>query len=183
VWFAGTATSWSGEPQSLLMLGSADVQGELWLRVLLPIRPNGTTGWIPRNNVVLSRTHYWIVVDKRARLVEVYRRGRLVRRFEAVIGKPATPTPDGLAAVYEIDPQPDPEGFLGPWALPLTVFSNVLFNFGGGPGRVAIHGRGGASLLDPLGSAQSHGCIRIDNGPIDWMAANIPQGAPVQITG
>jgi lipoprotein-anchoring transpeptidase ErfK/SrfK len=43
-------------------------------------------------------------------------------------------------------------------------------SFGGGPGRVAIHGRDGTSLLDPLGSARSHGCIRIDNGPITWMA-------------
>jgi len=181
--YVGVATSWSGEPQSLLVFGSADGRGGQWLRVLLPIRPNGTTGWIPRNNVVLVSTGYWVIVDKRARAVEIYRRGRLVHRFPAVIGKPATPTPDGLAAIYERDPQPDPGGFLGPWALPLTVFSNVLFNFGGGPGRVAIHGRAGASLADPLGSARSHGCIRIDNGPIDWMAANIPQGAPVQITG
>jgi len=47
----------------------------------------------------------------------------------------------------------------------------------------AIHGRDGASLSDPLGSARSHGCTRIDDGSIDWMAANIPQGTPVQITG
>ena len=100
-----------------------------------------------------------------------------------MIGKPVTPTPDGLAAIYERDPQPDPQGFLGPWALPLTIFSNVLFNFGGGPGRVAIHGRDGASLNDPLGSARSHGCIRIDNSSIDWMAANISPGTPVNITG
>jgi lipoprotein-anchoring transpeptidase ErfK/SrfK len=39
----------------------------------------------------------------------------------------------------------------------------VLDDYGGGPGRVAIHGRAGASLLDPLGTARSHGCIRIDN--------------------
>ena len=151
--------------------------------MLLPIRPNHTTGWIPRDNVTLLSTRYWTTVDKRARTVTIYRNGKLVERFRAVIGKPATPTPDGLAAIYERDPQPDPHGFLGPWALPLTIFSNVLFNFGGGPGRVAIHGRDGASLSDPLGSARTHGCIRIDNGPIDWMAARLPQGAPVQITG
>ena len=121
MWLVGTGTSWSSEPQVLLVLGSAYDHGREWLRV-------------------------------------------------------ATPTPDGLAAIYERDPQTDPSGFLGPWVLPLTVFSNVLFNFGGGPGRVAIHGRDGASLSDPLGSARSHGCIRIDNTSIDWMAANIPQG-------
>ncbi|MFZ0090088.1 MAG: L,D-transpeptidase family protein [Solirubrobacteraceae bacterium] len=183
IWRAGTATSWSAEPQVLLVLGSAQDNGREWLRVLLPIRPDGSTGWIPRDNVVLLLTRYWITVDKRARTVTIDRNGRRVHRFAAVIGKPATPTPDGLAAIYERDLQPDPQGFLGPWALPLTIFSNVLFDFGGGPGRVAIHGRGGASLNDPLGSAQSHGCIRIDNNSIDWMAANIPQGTPVTITG
>ena len=109
------------------------------------------------------------------------RNGRRLRRFRAVVGKAATPTPDGLAAIYEKDPQPDPTGFLGPWALPLTILSNVLHNFGGGPGRVAIHGRDGASLLNPLGSAASHGCIRIDNGPVTWMAHHLPQGTPVKI--
>jgi lipoprotein-anchoring transpeptidase ErfK/SrfK len=183
VWWVGPATSWSGEAQVLLVLGSATRHGRLWLRVLLPIRPDGIAGWIPRDNVSLSATRYWIAVDKRARTVTVLRDGRVLHRYQAVIGKPATPTPDGLAAIYEKDPQPDPGGFLGPWALPLTIFSRVLTNFGGGPGRVAIHGRGGASLQDPLGSARSHGCIRIDNGPIAWMANHIPQGAPVQITG
>ena len=183
VWWAGTATSWSAEPQVLLVLRSAVHHGRLWLCVLLPIRPNGATGWIPRDNVTLLSTRYWITVNKRTRTVTIYRDGRRVHRYEAVIGKPATPTPDGLAAIYEKDPQPDAGGFLGPWALPLTVLSNVLENFGGGPGRVAIHGRAGASLQDPLGSARSHGCIRIDNSPIVWMAQHIPQGTPVQIVG
>ncbi len=183
VWMVGTQTTWSGEPQQLLVLASAWYRGSEWLRVLLPIRPNETTGWIPRNNVVLLHTKYWITVDKVDRTVDIYRRGREVQSYEAVIGQATTPTPDGLAAIYERDPQPDPSGFLGPWALPLTIFSNVLFNFGGGPGRVAIHGRDGASLLDPLGSAESHGCIRIDDYAIDWMAANIPPGTPVEITG
>jgi lipoprotein-anchoring transpeptidase ErfK/SrfK len=183
VWWVGTETSWSSEPQVLLVLASAYHHGREWLRVLLPIRPNHTTGWIPRDNAVLLSTRYWITVDKHARTVSIYHDGRRVHRYPAVIGKPATPTPDGLAAIYEKDPQPDPTAFLGPWALPLTIFSNVLYNFGGGPGRVAIHGRDGASLLDPIGSARSHGCIRIDNAPITWMVHNIPQGTPVQITG
>ena len=183
VWRVGTATSWSAEPQSLLVLGSATYRGREWVRLLLPIRPDGTTGWIPRSNVVLTTTRYWITVDKGARTVTIYYRGDEVRRFLAVIGKPATPTPDGLAAIWERDPQPDPQGFLGPWAMPLTVLSNALFNFGGGPGRIAIHGRDGSSLENPLGSAASHGCVRIDNDEIDWMASHIQSGTPVDIKG
>jgi len=179
----GTTTDWSGEPEVLLVLGSAQVGSSQWLRVLLPIRPDGTSGWIPRNDVVLGRTDVWITLRMSERMLLVYHRGALVRSFRAVIGKPATPTPHGLAAIYERDRQADPGGFLGPWALPLTALSPVLTNFGGGPGRVAIHGRGGASLADPLGSARSHGCIRIDNAAIDWLAAHVAAGTPVQLTG
>jgi hypothetical protein len=182
IWRVGTETSWSSQAQVLLVLGSAMHRGRQWVRVLLPIRPDHSTGWIPRDNVTLLHTRYWVTVDTRARTVTVDRGGRRVHRYRAVIGKPGTPTPTGLAAIFERDPQPDPTGFLGPWALPLTVFSNVLLNFGGGPGRVAIHGRDGASFLDPIGSAASHGCIRIDNEPITWMAHHLPQGTPVQIT-
>lgn len=183
VWRVGTQTLWSREPQVLLVLGSAWRAGRAWLRVLLPIRPDGTSAWIPRDNATLLSTRYWIEVNKRARLVRVYRSGVLVRSFGAVIGKPATPTPDGLAAIYERDRQANPKGFLGTWALPLTALSNVLYNFGGGPGRVAIHGRGGTSLNDPLGSARSHGCVRVDNSSVQWLAYHVPQGAPVLITG
>ena len=58
----------------------------------------------------------------------------------------------------------------------------MLEDYGGGPGRVAIHGRAGASLLDPLGTARSHGCIRIDNVHVSWMASHLPVGTPVQVT-
>ena len=177
----GTATDWSQQPETLLVLGSRQGRSGQWLRVLLGVRPNGLSGWIPRADVLLSRTRVWITLDKHSRMVSVYRRGRLLRRFEAVIGKPATPTPDGLAAIYERDRQGDPGGFLGPWALPLTLFSDVLTNYGGGPGRIAIHGRGGASLADPLGSTRSHGCIRVDNDEIEWLATLAAQGTPFLI--
>jgi lipoprotein-anchoring transpeptidase ErfK/SrfK len=180
---ARAQTSWSAKPQSLLVLGSARRHGALWLRVLLPIRPDGSSGWIPRNNVQLSVTHYWVEVDKSLRTVRVYGHNRLVKSFRAVVGKPATPTPDGLAAIYEVDHQPDPQGFLGTWALPLTILSNTLHSFGGGPGRIAIHGRGGASLADPLGSARSHGCIRLDDSSVGWLARAIRAGTPVRISG
>ena len=93
VWHAQPQTDWTGEPQSLLVLGSAIRGDRLWLRVLLPIRPDGRAAWIPRSRVTLSRTRYWLVVAKRRRRVQVYVDGRLRDNFRAVIGKPATPTP------------------------------------------------------------------------------------------
>lgn len=175
-------TSWSHEAQILLVLGSTEVGGHRWLRVLLPVRPVGRAGWIPANRVRLRHDDIWIELHKATRRLLAYRDGRLVRRYRVVIGKAATPTPDGLAAIYERNRQPDPTGFLGPWALPLTALSPVLRSFGGGPGRIAIHGRDGASLADPLGSAASHGCIRIPNAGIRWLAAHAPPGTPVRIS-
>jgi hypothetical protein len=70
---------------------------------------------------------------------------------------------------------------LGPWALHLTAHSNVLDDYGGGEGRVAIHGRSGALLSDPLGSARSHGCIRLDNAAVSWLARRAIEGTPVAV--
>jgi lipoprotein-anchoring transpeptidase ErfK/SrfK len=134
-----------------------------------------------RDKAVLTHTRYWIEVRTASRRVTVFRDGKAVRRFRAVVGRPATPTPHGLAAIYERNRQPDPHAFLGTWALSLTAFSDVLQNFGGGPGRVAIHGRAGTSLRDPLGSARSHGCIRVNNADVNWMARRVPAGTPVRL--
>jgi lipoprotein-anchoring transpeptidase ErfK/SrfK len=173
----GTLTEWSGHAQQLLVLRVRDE----WVKVRLPTRPNGSAGWVPRDKVLLQRTRFWLRLKLSTRRLTVFRNGKPVRRFRAVIGAPGTPTPRGLAAIYERNRQPNPGGFLGPWSLSLTAHSNVLESFGGGPGRVAIHGREGASLRDPLGSARSHGCVRIDSGAVSWLARRARPGTPVDI--
>ncbi|MEN3280208.1 MAG: hypothetical protein V7607_1348 [Solirubrobacteraceae bacterium] len=175
------STAWSHQAQVLLVLAATTRDGRDWVKVRLADRPNNAAGWIPRDHVRLGHSYYWIDVRRHSRRVTIYRKGKRIRRFRAVIGKPSTPTPLGLAAIYERNRQPNPRAFLGPWSLALTAHSNVLENYGGGPGRVAIHGRAGASLRDPLGSARSHGCIRIDNRNITWMAKHIPPGTPVRV--
>ena len=148
----------------------------------LPVRPNGASGWIPADVVQLRITAYRIEISTGRRLVRLLRSGRVIGSYRAVVGEPAYPTPHGPFAVGERVAQPDPNGFLGPWALHLTAHSNALFRFGGGPGTVALHGRGPASLGDPLGSARSHGCIRIDNQAIRLAARVAREGTPVLIT-
>ncbi len=177
-----TAADWNGGPMRLLVLDSAlDSRERLWVQVRLHTRPNDSAGWIPANRVDLERTRWRIVLRLRPRKITVYHAGKAKRRFRAVIGAEATPTPLGLFAIAEEVPQGSPDTFLGPWALHLTAHSNVLFNFGGGPGRVAIHGRGGTSLLDPLGTAASHGCIRVDNVDINWLVNRVTPGVPVVV--
>lgn len=178
----GTAARWNGGPVRLLVLDAArDERGERWLRVLLPRRPNGTNGWIPAARTIVDRTGWRVVVSVDRRTVSLLYGGRLRRRWRAVVGAPPTPTPRGHFAVGERVRQPSPAGFLGSWALHLTAWSGVLDNFGGGPGTIGLHGRGGASLLDALGSAASHGCIRVDNRAIEMLARRALEGTPVQI--
>ena len=183
-----TRAQWGGGPVQLLVLDSMIVRDpgrnsarRLWIKVALPVRPNGTTGWIRADKVTLERTRWRVHVSRSRRLATVYRSGRVMRRMRVVVGAPSTPTPLGRFAVYESIKQADPGGFIGPWALHLTAFSNVLDNYGGGPGRVALHGRSGASLLDPLGTARSHGCVRMLNADIRYLARRIGPGTPVRI--
>jgi lipoprotein-anchoring transpeptidase ErfK/SrfK len=177
-----THAEWGGGPNVLLVLDRRNYQGKTWLRVALPDRPNGSTGWIREDFVRLATSRWRVTINRESHLVTVYSNGRKQRSFTSVLGAPATPTPRGLYAIYEKLAQPNPKGFLGPWALHLTAFSEVLLNYGGGPGRVAIHGRDGTSLADPLGSSRSHGCIRVDDANIIWMARVVPLGTPVLIT-
>ena len=177
-----TGARWNGGPVSLLVLDATEDRKErLWLRVLLPRRPNGTTGWIAAHRAVVRRTPWRVVVDVDRRTVSLLHDGRVRRSWRAVVGAPLTPTPRGLFAVSERVRQPDANGFIGSWALHLAAYSPVLDNFGGGPGTIGIHGRGGASLFDPLGSAASHGCIRIDNDSVSFLARRALEGTPVLI--
>lgn len=176
-----TTAAWDDGPVGLLVLGARrDKSGRLWVRVQLPERPNGRAGWIDADYTKLSETPWRIVVDRGRRRASVFRDGRPVRSWRVVVGKPSTPTPRGLFAVYERVRQPAGSE-LGPWALQLTAHSNTLMNYGGGPGRVALHGRSGPLLGDPLGSARSHGCIRMQNRIVRWLAARARPGTPVEI--
>jgi len=169
----------------LLVLGATRAaDGRCWVRVRLPTRPNNASGWLRAEQIRLGPTAWSITISRAKRTLAVLRAGRLARRFSVVIGAPATPTPTGLFSIIGAWRSP-PSAFLGSWILPLTAHSNALHEFEGGDGTVGIHGRGGASLLDPLGSARSHGCIRVDNAAIDWFvhavgAAQLA-GIPVRV--
>jgi hypothetical protein len=149
-----------------------------WLRVRLPGRPNGAKGWIRARGTEPGSTPWHIVVDTSARRVRVYRGGSYIRFFSAIVGTPATPTPHGRFFVEEsVRMLPGSAG--APFALALSARSNVLQEFAGGPGQTAIHGVG--NIGGTLGTAASHGCIRLGNPGITWLAARIDVGAPVTI--
>jgi lipoprotein-anchoring transpeptidase ErfK/SrfK len=157
------------------------VGSRLYLRVLLPKRPSGSSGWIAADKVVLLYTGYRVIIDRGRRRLVVTRDGRVARDVRVVVGTPGSPTPAGEFAISEEMRRRSTADFVGAWVLPITAYSGTYRQFDGGPGRIAIHGRGGASLLDPLGTARSHGCVRVDNRVVRWLASHLQPGVPVTI--
>jgi lipoprotein-anchoring transpeptidase ErfK/SrfK len=153
--------------------------GAGWLRVLLPGRPNGHTGWIRRGASDTARENWHIAVDTSKRRVTVYKKGRVVRVYKAIVGKAATPTPRGRFFVEETV-KLGPRDAGAPFALALSAHSDVLQEFAGGPGQVAFHGL--SNVGGVLGTAVSHGCIRLSNDAMRWLVVRIGPGVPVTIT-
>jgi lipoprotein-anchoring transpeptidase ErfK/SrfK len=167
-------------PSWLLVLAAArDHEGRCWVKVRLPERPNNAAAWIDAESLLLRPTSWRIDVSLATRTLILDHAGVTIRRIRVVIGAPATPTPAGLFSIIGAWPSP-PGAFLGSWILALTAHSNVLHEFDGGDGRIGIHGRGASSLLDPLGSNRSHGCVRLANTAIDWLVHTI---GPTQLPG
>ena len=149
-----------------------------WLQVRLPGRPDGHTGWISREQTARSFTDWHIVIDPARRRIVVYRNGRPVRIFTAVVGKPSTPTPTGQFFVEEsIALRPNDVG--APYALALSARSNVLQEFAGGPGQIALHGLD--NIGGVLGTAVSHGCVRLADATMRWLVVRIGPGTPVTV--
>jgi lipoprotein-anchoring transpeptidase ErfK/SrfK len=150
-----------------------------WVRVMLPGRPNARKGWIRSYRTRPSSTPWHVRVDLSARRVTIYHDGAVERRFRAVIGAPATPTPRGRFFVEEaVRLSSTASG--GPYALATSARSTVLQEFEGGPGQIALHGTN--HLLGAPGSAVSHGCIRLSTVAITWLAERIGRGVPVTVT-
>jgi lipoprotein-anchoring transpeptidase ErfK/SrfK len=149
-----------------------------WLEIYVPVRPDGTKGWIRERNVSLLYDPYRVVVSLGGHRLTVVRDERVIDRQRISVGEAATPTPRGTYFITELFRLLDPSGPFGPYAFGLSGFSNVLKSFGGGPGQLAIHGTD-----DPagIGSNVSHGCIHVTNPEITRLAGELPLGTPVQI--
>lgn len=149
-----------------------------WLQVLLPVRPNGTTGWIPLSSVELTINPYRIEVDASAYELTVFRYGSEQMRTTIAIGNGATPTPIGDFYLIELLRPTNPGGVYGPFAYGLSGYSDTLQSFNGGEGVIGIHGTNQPNLL---GQDVSHGCIRVANPTIAEMTEFLPLGTPVSI--
>ena len=167
-----------GLPEVYVAIRShVDSEGRVWVKVRLPMRPNGQRGWVLRSalgrlHVVTTRLTVW-----RGSMRAVLRRdGRVIWRSPVGVGAPASPTPRGNVYVRELLRVPDPRGPYGPFAFGTSAYS-VLSDWPGG-GVVGIHGTNAPQLIP---GRPSHGCIRIPNRKIRRLARLMPLGTPVQI--
>jgi lipoprotein-anchoring transpeptidase ErfK/SrfK len=150
-----------------------------WLDVYLPQRPNGSTGWVRRADVLIVPDPYLLRIDLRRHRLTLLRRGVVVDRGRIGVGRAVTPTPSGVYFLTELFRLTDPGGPYGPYGFGLSAYSNVLHEFAGADGQIGIHGTN-----DPagIGSDVSHGCIRVANSEITRLARLLPLGTPVHIT-
>lgn len=155
-----------------------DSQVPNWVHVDLPVRPNGSTGWVRAADVDVTTINYRVVIELGNHRITVYRGENVMLTEPVGVGTGSTPTPGGTYYIKELLQPPDPSGAYGPYAYGLSGFSNVLTSFAGGDGVVGIHGTNDPSAI---GRDVSHGCIRMSNSGITTLSKVLPLGTPVQI--
>lgn len=173
------ATTDFGTPTVVLVteIGAGTSNG--WVEVLLPVRPNGATGWIRSDDVELHDITVEVEVDLESRRLTVRDDGEELLSTATAIGDRDHPTPTGRFYIVDKLQSPNPGGAYGPFAMGLSAHSDVLTEFAGGDGQIGIHG---TNTPDSIGQAVSHGCMRIDNAVIRQLTDILPLGTPVTIS-
>jgi L,D-transpeptidase catalytic domain len=151
--------------------------GRLWMRVTLPVLPNGTRGWVQRRALgAYEVSRHRLVVDLDRRRLGLFDRGRAVLRAPVGVGRPQWPTPRGTFLVRNrLSRYAGPE--YGPVAFGTSARSPTLTDWPAG-GFVGIHGTDRPDLIP---GAVSHGCVRLRNPDILRLARLMPVGTPVEI--
>jgi hypothetical protein len=162
----------------LVLRAHWDRRGQEWVKVRIPGRPNGRTGWVLRSALgSFHLTRLLIVVNRERLRMYLYRRGRRIWSAPVGVGKPGTPTPAGRFWINERFKISDPRSGYYPYAFGTTDYS-TLSDWPGG-GVVGIHG----PYYDPQGipGRISHGCIRLEVPDDFWLAAHVRLGVPVRV--
>jgi hypothetical protein len=148
-----------------------------WVRVLLPARPNGATGWLHLDpTITVARSPYRIDVDRAAFRLTLTRDGVTIDTWTIGVGKPGSPTPPGRT--FLLTELHDSQSTYSSIVLPLGTHSQTYTTYGGGPGTVAIHTWPTASVY---GTASSDGCVRISPTALQVLSTTVPIGTPVLI--
>lgn len=178
----------SGEPYLTLdpttILGTVTVLGVVtgpedgWAEVMLPVRPNGSTGWISADDVSFYVADGEIVVSLSARKLTYEVDGVELLRTEVGIGSDHNETPTGHYFVTDRVTLADPNSPWGPHALGISARSDTITEFNGGDGIIGLHGTNNA---DSIGDNISLGCVRLPNDMITALFQMVPIGTRVTV--
>ena len=147
--------------------------GDDWVKVQLPIRPNGQEAWVSTEDYDISAVFARAEVNLTSQQVRVWENGELIAETDAVIGGASNPTPFGSFYVAA-----SVDDYFGEPALVLSSFSEALETFSGALPVIAIH-RTFAEGQESDHNAGSNGCVRIPPSTLRFLAENVPLGTPV----
>ena len=163
----------------LIRAEATDAGGATWVDVELPVRPVGSTGWIPLSVLgEVRHTSTEVRVDTRTLTLAVIRSGQTLMTARVGLGRAADPTPRGSFYVRDRLVPTDPNGMYGPVALGLSAKSQVLTDWPHG-GVIGIHGTNQPTLIP---GHPSHGCIRMRNADVARLDQLVSVGDPVIIS-
>jgi len=161
-------------PVVFLANGPVDPDAD-WVNVLLPVRPNGSDGWVRRSDVTLTANRFHIEVRLGAHQIRVFDGDERVMQAPIGVGTTNTPTPGGAFYIRSLIASTDPA--YGTYAFGLSGFSEVHESFNGGPGDIGIHGTSDPSTI---GTDVSNGCIRLEDGNVVLLAGLLPEASGPQ---
>jgi lipoprotein-anchoring transpeptidase ErfK/SrfK len=146
-------------------------------KVQLPIRPNGSTGFVSLRSVTRRPVRTRVEVDLSAHRLTLFRDGERVLTTRIGIGAEYTPTPTGSYYVNQLLRADNPGGAYGPGAIGISAYSPTLRDWKQG-GPIAIHGTNAPSSV---GRSVSHGCIRVQNAVLLRLYRIVRPGSPVVV--
>ena len=154
-----------------------DKAGNEWVKIRVPMRPNGRTGWVPRDSLGAFHTvHTLLVVDRHKLRATLYYHGRSVWSSPVGVGRPSMPTPAGNFYIRERIRALQGGTIYGPYAFGTSDYS-TLSDWPGG-GVVGIHGTNEPQLIP---GRPSHGCIRLPNSKVTKLWRLMPIGTPLRV--
>jgi hypothetical protein len=151
---------------------------QAWLKIRIPGRPNGRTGWVREHqlsNLKAIETH--LTIDRRTFKATLRKRGKKIWTSRIGVGAPGTITPKGKFWIRERLRNLGGSPIYGPWAFGTSAYSDTLTDWPGG-GVVGIHGTNQPELIP---GRPSHGCVRVPNAKINRLAKLMPIGTPITI--
>lgn len=147
---------------------------------VVDIRPSVTSADLLRQQPIA------VTVSRDDRLARVFDKGELVKTYRVAVGEPKYPTPTGQYTVQSMQkdpvwtvPQSKWAGKLAGKVIPAGDPRNpIIARWIGFNGSVGFHG---TKSVGSLGTAASHGCVRMNPDDVSDLFERVRTGTPVLV--